>query len=512
MNIPTIKKFFNALYQNDNPRITNSQHPDKGGPVVRAFAKYGTVDELSDILKAGHESGASMCFTVNPTMCDHTGDELAKEAFAVWVDLDEGFIPDFKIPPSAVITREDGKSHHVYWFIQPTKNLDKWQKVQRALIGYCFSDPAIHNRGRVMRIPSTVNRKHGLSRVHNLVKCENIYYTLEHLEKEFCVSDKKDKARKALIKHRQNAPYADNGGRDSLLFGAIMDHKRAGFTEDETIEEMTRFTQRLFSDLDGIPEKIVEKAHRVDPDPHDRTAKEEQEREILESLFSSIYFIHDIKRYCDTLKPRQRPREQANIETTFARFASGKGSVVTKINALGVIKEIDAIEYYPGKPATYEREGNTYFNVYEAPKIEPVRNDDGLKLFKAHLKKMIIDAKERRVFKQYIAHMVQNPGDKIKWAVLLKTSKQGTGKSLIVQAIAEMLGSWNVKAIKMKSLDADFNGHWAGCSQFVAIHETKGGKETYENLKDIIDGEEIEVNTKNIPTYTTINNINFMFF
>lgn len=79
------------------------------------------------------------------------------ECWCVYIDIDNGKLPNkFSLPPSAIISREDGMGHHVYWFLTlPTKDMELWKKTIQQLIEYYDSDKNVKNLARWMRIPDT---------------------------------------------------------------------------------------------------------------------------------------------------------------------------------------------------------------------------------------------------------------------------------------------------------------------------------------------------------------------
>lgn len=144
------------------------------------------------------------------------------------------------------------------------------------------------------------------------------------------------------------------------------------------------------------------------------------------------------------------------------------------------------------------------YNTYRANPLLPL-NDRPPDLFINHLRYLIPDAKERQMFADWLAWIVQHPGKKPQFAILL-IGGEGTGKSWIADLMKVILGPWNVSTPRNKTLVRDFNG-WCAEKTLAIVHELKGKIETSENLKDIITQSVVEVNRKNIEAHEIPNHV-----
>ncbi len=114
----------------------------------------------------------------------------------------------------------------------------------------------------------------------------------------------------------------------------------------------------------------------------------------------------------------------------------------------------------------------------------------------------------------WLAHNVQHPGVKIRWAPLLK-GVEGDGKTVLGSLLASVMGRVNVSNVSPKVLGTDFTG-WAEGSAVVVLEEIKlTGHNRYDilnALKPFITNDAIEVHPKGSPSRDAINTTNYIAF
>ena len=156
--------------------------------------------------------------------------------------------------------------------------------------------------------------------------------------------------------------------------------------------------------------------------------------------------------------------------------------------------------------------GDKVLNIYIPNKIKPVKDD--LEWLLAHFKKILGPAKWKMV-EQWIAFLVQNPGDKIKWALVIVSAVEGTGKGLLARIISSSLGSSNVNEnANFKHLTNNHNTLLIG-KQVVVINELslgdfKSKMEGTNSLKNFIADDYYTCNFKGKPMVTLPNKTVFM--
>ena len=117
----------------------------------------------------------------------------------------------------------------------------------------------------------------------------------------------------------------------------------------------------------------------------------------------------------------------------------------------------------------------------------------------------------RSWFEKWVAYPIQNPGAKLSTAVVLWSSKQGVGKSMIGETICSLYGS-HARIITAADLHGTYN-NWMRCSQFVLGEENSSGDQRADanKLKVLITGKKVVVNEKYQPSLELQNCANFLF-
>ncbi len=114
----------------------------------------------------------------------------------------------------------------------------------------------------------------------------------------------------------------------------------------------------------------------------------------------------------------------------------------------------------------------------------------------------------------WLAHNVQKPGVKIRWAPLWK-GVEGDGKTVMGSLLASVMGRVNVRNVSPKVLGTDFTG-WAEGAAVAVLEEIKlTGHNRYDilnALKPFITNDSIEVHSKGKDTREAINTTNYVAF
>lgn len=99
--------------------------------------------------------------------------------------------------------------------------------------------------------------------------------------------------------------------------------------------------------------------------------------------------------------------------------------------------------------------GAAAFNRYRPPTIES--GDAALAgRYIEHVRKLLPRAGDADQFLDYMAHRVQKPGEKPRFALLI-AGEQGVGKDTAVGMCCPAIGEWNVASIEPSALDNAFN-------------------------------------------------------
>ena len=139
-------------------------------------------------------------------------------------------------------------------------------------------------------------------------------------------------------------------------------------------------------------------------------------------------------------------------------------------------------------------------------------DDDGqsvIDMFMDHLRFTLADEREQRILMDWLAFVIQNPGERINWALLLQGA-QGTGKSYFVKLLQLILGE-HVRNLDPTAISGRFTG-WAHGSLVVAVEEIRiSGTNKYEvldRMKPFISNDTVQIEEKGrdhrtVPNFTS---------
>lgn len=135
-------------------------------------------------------------------------------------------------------------------------------------------------------------------------------------------------------------------------------------------------------------------------------------------------------------------------------------------------------------------------------------------IFRRHLENLILEPEYIRTIIDYIAFMVQHPGRKIRWAMLIQGA-EGCGKSYLAEILRLVLGKEHVMAIDLDSIKRGWN-EWNSGRQVIVIEEIRVvGQNRHEvmgALKPLITNPTVTVNQRNHDTRETVNRTNYIAF
>ena len=178
---------------------------------------------------------------------------------------------------------------------------------------------------------------------------------------------------------------------------------------------------------------------------------------------------------------------------------------------------VDTI-FWPGADAIVEYEDKRFINVYRPSGITPcdALDDEGQRvvdMFLDHVRFMIADPKEQRLLIDSMAWIVQNPGHKMNWAVLMQ-GPQGVGKSYFGVVMQNVLGQM-AKNVEPSALAGRFTS-WAHGALLVVVEEIRvAGENRFEiidRLKPFISNATIQIEEKGRDHRTVPNFTSYMFF
>lgn len=178
--------------------------------------------------------------------------------------------------------------------------------------------------------------------------------------------------------------------------------------------------------------------------------------------------------------------------------------------------KVDEVGYRPDCGAIYEWDGARYANLYSPSSLPALaalctpQGWDGIVAFQA----MLYDMCGRRdaVFRQllyWMAHNVQRPGVKIRWAPIIK-GVHGDGKTLAMAVLRAAMGFRNVSTTSNSNI-SNSGGFtdWAVRGAVNVIEEImltgKVRHQLYNAMKEFISNNIVDVNPKGAKPYQTWN-------
>lgn len=129
-----------------------------------------------------------------------------------------------------------------------------------------------------------------------------------------------------------------------------------------------------------------------------------------------------------------------------------------------------------------------------------------------------VDAEDKRIgpivsqwLLRWMAYPLQNPGAKMSTAVIMH-GPQGTGKSTVFQVLAKIYGKY-ATVLNQRGLEDKFNSDWVDCKLFLLAEEVVTRAEMWHiknELKELVTGDTVRVNGKNVAAYPQKNQINMV--
>lgn len=170
--------------------------------------------------------------------------------------------------------------------------------------------------------------------------------------------------------------------------------------------------------------------------------------------------------------------------------------------------------FWPGVDTIFEYDGKSMLNAYHINGVEPcdVIDDDGqtvVDLFLDHVRFNVADEREQRILIDWLAYVVQNPGKRVNWALLMQGA-QGSGKSYFVKMLQYVLGD-HVRNLDPAAIAGRFTG-WAHGSLVIGVEEIRiSGTNRYEvldRMKPFITNDTVQIEEKGrdhrtVPNFTS---------
>ncbi len=152
-------------------------------------------------------------------------------------------------------------------------------------------------------------------------------------------------------------------------------------------------------------------------------------------------------------------------------------------------------------------------NTYEAPECDAAPGD--VALWWDHLNRLFPEPNDRDIFFSWCCAVVRNPGQKFTWSPLV-VSGEGTGKTLVFDALRAAMGWRYTRSVRGGSLVSQFND-WIGQTLLCVVEDFRLPKSAdrdalTEALKEMVAGARyIESEGKGKASCNVENRCNFIF-
>lgn len=203
----------------------------------------------------------------------------------------------------------------------------------------------------------------------------------------------------------------------------------------------------------------------------------------------------------------------------------GKSSPSSTASALALnlyrIPTVVGQRYMPGMDAIFTEPDGTFVNTYpehEIPvvpeKLKP-RDKANIERVKKHIKHLLENTVEQRMFLDWLSWVVQNPGQHARYAVLLQ-GVEGDGKTFFAEMMRAVMGVSNVTMLNAHILHSDFTdwaeGQCLACFEEVRLVNDKNKYETLNRMKPYITNTINEIHPKGQPVRNVKNTTSYLMF
>lgn len=207
------------------------------------------------------------------------------------------------------------------------------------------------------------------------------------------------------------------------------------------------------------------------------------------------------------LSPAERLEGKATPENAASDMALNLYQVPTVYNRM----------YMPGYPDLFEYRGQQYVNSYSDANLPELPGDlspvhcEAIQIFLDHFVHLFANERDRVILLDWIAYLVQNPGQRINWAILLQGA-EGDGKSFFRAVIEAVLGG-HVNGITGTALEEKFNS-WAEGAMLCFVEDVRlHGQNRFDavnKLKPMITNAMVTVRRMQTNPYEVVNTMNYM--
>lgn len=189
----------------------------------------------------------------------------------------------------------------------------------------------------------------------------------------------------------------------------------------------------------------------------------------------SFVYIKYLNMFCSTLTPKPQ-NERAFNNILLTEGFSGNNPVKTILQE-GLVEHVNDVRYVPiiSEDAIIEIDGKKYFNTYVPPahKHNITVDNPVVDVFLEHLN-FLLHGRENEIHYvlSFMAHILQNPLQKICWAPIFYAPQEGTGRTKFFTKIYKfLLGGSNVRTIATRDIQEKYDDYLRN-NQLIMCQET----------------------------------------
>lgn len=240
----------------------------------------------------------------------------------------------------------------------------------------------------------------------------------------------------------------------------------------------------------------------------------------LTKLFADFVWVEAVQRACDVSSGALLNREQFNVRNRHIGSPSSKDNAWAQFTEnVHHLQTARGLTFRPGSGLFVDENmpGLTgeCLNTWRPSHIAlPVRaSDDDVKPWIDHLAYLVPDEAEFKTILDWMTWVVQNPGEKPNWAIVMG-GKQGIGKDLLLEPLRAAIGPASVKEISASELVNETE--WAQGCKLAVVEEMNLSerRDTMQRIKPLVAAPPwtIRVNIKFVPQFEIPNLLAFVFF
>lgn len=257
--------------------------------------------------------------------------------------------------------------------------------------------------------------------------------------------------------------------------------------------------------------------------PLEASSVSETDGTALSAMFAQWVWVERLKRACEIATGELFDREQFNARnarvgppssTKDCAWSQFLGDFVRRTT-------VKSVTYRPGAGAFVEEDlpglVGTCINTWRDPAVQlpETATDEDASTWLDHVAFIVPDEREREILLNWLAWIVQNPGRKPNWAVLIGSTWEGLGKDMLLEPVRLALGAANVREVGPGDLMSSWTW-WAARTRLVIVEEmqTSERKATMNRLKPLVAAPPytLTINKKMEPQYEVPNLIAAVFF